>query len=176
MSAPLECGRDPETVAEHAAAGTLDDHERECPYCGQVASAVGLSQSLGRQAAEAGEAGPSRDLVAGVMKSVRAELRHARQLPLPTPEGAAFVTDHVVATVLRDALDSARGLVVRSCRVEMDAAGLGVRLDTLGRWPADLTRAADDARTLVREVVQREFGMGMGAVDVAVVDLIGPSR
>lgn len=176
MSEPLlPCGRDPLAVSEHAAAGTLDEHERECEYCQAVVAATALSARLGSEMTAIEPVAPHRDLVPAVMRSVRAELRTARQIPVTTGEGAAFVTDHVVATVLRDALDAAGGLVVSSCRVDLPAdGGLTVRVEALGRYPDDLARGAAAARDLVVATLQREFGIvATGGVDVAVIDLIG---
>ena len=176
MSEPLlPCGRDPLEVSEHAAAGVLDEHERGCEYCQAVIAATTLSARLGSEVAAAPPVEPSRDLVPGVMRSVRAELRTARQIPVTTGEGAAFVTDHVVATVLRDALGAAGGLVVSSCRVDLlSGAGLGVRVEALGRYPDDLATGAEVVRDLVVATLEREFGVvATAGVDVAVVDLIG---
>lgn len=175
MSEPLlPCGRDPLEVSEHAAAGTLDEHELGCEYCQAVVAAASLSARLGSEMAAIEPVEPPRDLVPAVMRSVRTELRTARQIPVSTGEGAAFVTDHVVATVLRDALDAAGGLVVSSCRVELGGAGLGVRVEALGRYPDDLAAAAEALRDRVVATLQRQFGIvAAGGVDVAVVDLIG---
>lgn len=176
VSAPLlPCGRDPLAVVDHAEAGLLDEHERTCPYCGETIDAARLSARLGVDlAAEADTAEPSRDLVSGVMRTVRTELRRAREIPVPSPHGAAFVTDHVVATALRDALDAAGDVVVTSCRVEvLPDHGLAVRVDVHGHWPDDLAAAAGRARDTVLEVLRRDFDLDAPAgVDFTVVDLM----
>lgn len=174
----LPCGRDAVDVAEHAAAGTLDEHERDCPHCGSVVAAVALSARVGAEAAAAdGDVDPPRDLVPAVMRSVRTELRTAREIPVPSDDGPAFVTDHVVTTVLRDALDRAGGLVVSSCRVEvLSGSGLGVRVEALGHYLDDLGAGAAAARDLVVTTLRRDLGLvATAGVDVAVVDLIGPA-
>lgn len=172
----LPCGRDPLAVEDHATAGTLDDHERSCPYCGRVVAAAELSARLAGEAAVTGDVEPPADLVPRAMRSVRTELRHARELPVPSPDGAAFVTDHVVTTVLRDHLDAAGGLTVSSCRIDLAAdAGARVHLEAYAHYRQDLRAEAEAARLLVTRVLRREFGLtAEGGVDVDVVDLIGP--
>lgn len=172
----LPCGHDPILVSEHAEAGALDDHELSCPYCQRVVGAAALSARFGAEAAAVVDVDPPRDLVPSVMRSVRTELRPARQIPVPSADGAAFVTDHVVTTVLRDALDAAGGLVVSSCRVEvLSGSGLGVRVDAFGRYLDDLAAGADGLRELVVRTLLRDFGLvATDGVDVAVVDLIAP--
>lgn len=174
----LPCGRDAVDVAEHAAAGRLDEHERGCPHCQAVVATAALSARMGAEAATVhDDVEPPRDLVPAVMRSVRTELRTARQIPVPSEHGAAFVTDHVVTTVLRDALDRSGGLVVSSCRVEvLSGSGLGVRVEAFGRYLDDLTVGAAAARDLVVATLQRDFGLvATDGIDVAVVDLIGPT-
>ncbi len=179
MTVPtLPCGHDPLDVADHAATGELDEHERDCPFCQEAVAAAALSARVGaRAAAVHDDAEPPHDLVPAVMRSVRTELRTAREIPVPSDDGAAFVTDHVVTTVLRDALDAADGLVVSSCRVELLAGtGLGVRVEALGRYTDDLPAGAGAARALVVATLQREFGLvATAGVDIAVVDLIEPA-
>ena len=177
MSEPLlPCGRDPLEVADHAAAGVLDAHERDCPYCAAVIKAASLSARLGAEAAGAAveDSAPPRDLVPAVMRSVRTELRSAREIPVPSDEGPAFVTDHVVATVLRDVLDAAGGLVVSSCRVEMlSGSGLGVRVEAFGHYDDDLAAEAAAVRDRVVATLRRDFGLEADdGVDVAVVDIV----
>ena len=174
----LPCGRDAVDVAEHAAAGRLDDHERECPHCGSVIAAVALSTRVAAEAAAVDvDADPPHDLVPAVMRSVRTELRTAREIPVASDEGSAFVTDHVVTTVLRDALDRAGGLVVSSCRVEvLSGTGLGVRVEAFGRYLDDLAAGAAAARDLVVTTLAHDLGLvATAGVDVAVVDVIGPA-
>jgi hypothetical protein len=176
----LPCGRDPLDVADHATAGRLDEHESQCPHCRREIDAAKLSTELGATvatAADVDDAPPPRDLVPTVMRSVRTELRTAREIPVTSGDGRAFVTDHVVASVLRDALDAAGGLVVASCRVELlSGTGLGVRVEAHGRYLDDLTDGAAAARDLVVRTLRVDFGLvATGGVDVAVVDLIGPA-
>ncbi|MHA3704705.1 hypothetical protein ACXR2U_21240 [Jatrophihabitans sp. YIM 134969] len=176
MTAPLlPCGRDPLDVADHATHGTLDEHESTCPFCAEVVAAARLSAKLGTEAAAVEVPAPSRDLVSTVMRSVRTELRTAREIPLDSPDGAAFATDHVVAAVLRDALDAHSHLIVSSCRIELLADGLGVRIEAVGRYPDDLRAEATGARDLVIATLLSDFGLvATAGVDVAVVDLIEP--
>lgn len=174
----LPCGRDPVEVAEHAVAGRLDEHERDCPYCREATAAALLSARLATGATEElDDVEPPLDLVPRVMRSVRTELRHAREIPLPAADGPAFVTDHVLATVLRDRLDDAGGLRVSSCRVEVrPGVGLLVRLEAYARYLQDLTAGADAGRRVVTAVLDEEFGLSAdGGIDVDVVDLIGPA-
>lgn len=178
MSAQLlPCGRDPWDVADHAVGGGLDAHERDCPWCQGVAAAASASARFGSEAAAAEAVDPPPDLVPGAMRSVRTELRAAREIAVPSPDGAASVTDHVVASVLRDALDAAGGLVVGSCRVDVGDDGvLTVRIEAYGSYHDDLPEAAAALRLLVAATLQHDFALqATGGVDIAVVDLIGPT-
>ncbi|MFC7659315.1 hypothetical protein ACFQV8_27140 [Pseudonocardia benzenivorans] len=81
---PLACGRDAATVWDHAEAGTLDAHERECPHCGAaVADARGLEAMVSRLAAQ--PLVPPPTVVDRVVGAVLAELRPRDLLVLDSP-------------------------------------------------------------------------------------------
>lgn len=113
----LPCGRDPDTVADDVAAGTLDEHERSCPYCGEI---IAGSAALGAAASELArdtDADPSPGLVPAVMQTVWSELRPGRRLALPSGAGSTFATETAVISALTAELDLIADLTVRRIRL-----------------------------------------------------------
>lgn len=174
----LPCGREPHVAWDHARAGAPDAHEWQCPYCTAVREqyetlAAASSAYLGEPAVlPAG-------LVDSVMRTVRAELRPGRPLPLPTPVGTATVIDTAMANALRLVLDGDPAVVAHRLRIE----------------PAELPDGADGVRPLhiwisvsisyehysahgdrtvrdrVTESAAQLFGQRLSRVDIDVVDV-----
>ncbi len=138
-SGRLPCGREPVDVWDHVAAGQLDDHEADCPYCQGV---VGEYEALAPSTRELldGPVEPPGALLERVMSVVRSGRRSGGAVSVASALGPVRLDLGVVRTVLVGAADAYPGARVRSCRVEVAADGTGPP-DRTG--PADGTGPAD---------------------------------
>ncbi|WP_182561519.1 Asp23/Gls24 family envelope stress response protein [Microlunatus kandeliicorticis] len=126
-STRLGCGRDIDDVW----AGVdrpPDAHERTCPDC--RAARASLSQlaevtaEQRRRDVEDPELQPSPQVLERIMDIARAEVRHGRRLPLDEPEphrptADLTVSEQALASVVRSAGDTVRGVEVRRVRIEL---------------------------------------------------------
>lgn len=187
----LPCGRDADTVAEHAAAGAPDDHERECPYCGEIITGSAAVNAAATALAQDTDADPSPGLVPAVMQTVWSELRPGRRIPLPSGDGTIFATETAVISAITGELDLISDLTVRRIRLaaagpdptaDSDAAGSaaapadsaalpGVTLTASARYPADIAALAAQARAAVVRCSQELFGLTPQRVDIDITDL-----
>lgn len=137
------------------------------------------------------------DFSARVMDVVRTELRPGPLVPLAGPEddgpqspgGTAhgdgdWISEAAAARVLRAAAERERGVAAGSCRIRpLASPDLPVRVPHLPREPlrvrieiavdpvAHLPDTAERVRRRVAEAADREIGIGVAAIDVAVVEL-----
>ena len=113
----LPCGRDSLSVWENARNDTHDQHEATCPYCQGVYEQFRiLAIASDPYLAQAITAPPS--LIATAMRTVLAELRPGRPLPIPSDAGPAFITDTALAAALRAALDADPAVITHRCRID----------------------------------------------------------
>ncbi|MCE0764348.1 Asp23/Gls24 family envelope stress response protein [Pseudonocardia kujensis] len=182
---PLACGRDAADVWDHAAEGTLDAHERECPHCrAAAADALGLEDVVHRMAAERPVPPPS--VLDGVMRAVvdtvTAELRPQDLLALDSPAGPARLSRAAAARVLRHVVDGMDGMRARSCRIEpvgsgpggtngADPFGVTVAITVTARFGVDLASVTARVRQMVVAAGEQALGVPVRSVDIAVVDL-----
>jgi hypothetical protein len=188
----LPCGRDADTVAEHAAAGAPDDHERACPYCGEIITGSAAVDAAATELAQDTDTDPSPGLVPAVMQTVWSELRPGRRIPLPSGDGTTFATETAVISAITGELDLISDLTVRRIRLaaaagpdqkgDPDAAGSAaapddpaalpaVTLSASARYPADIGALAAQARAAVVHCCQQLFGLTPQRVDIDITDL-----
>lgn len=174
---PLACGRDAAEVWEHAAAGTLDEHERSCPYCGAArAGHDRLGGPAARMAAEPLRPPPS--LLGRVTGAAVAGLRPHELLEIG-PD--AWLGRPAAQAALRHVVDTADGLRARHCRIEQQgtAGPVRVRLTVTARVGVDLRSVTARARRMVVTAGADTLGVPIAAVDIHVEDLweepAGPS-
>ena len=195
VAGALPCGRNADTVAEHAATGTSDEHERECPYCGAIIAGTAAVDAAALALARDTDADPSPGLVPAVMHTVWSELRPGRRIPLPSGGGATFATETALISAITGALDLIDDLTVR--RIRFAAAGAdgteladaatedtadvhdpavlpAVSLTASARYPADIPALAADARAAVVLSSQQLFGLTPLRVDIEITDLQPP--
>lgn len=172
---PLPCGSDGVAVVDRARAGASTAHERGCPHCGAriAEDAAGAAARAALAADERARPVPA-GLLPGVMRGVRADLRRARSLPLPSPGGPAEVARHAVAAVVADAVGRLPDLDLRGCTAGPGGAGVTVTLALAVTYGVDVADLADGVRATVRATVRAQFGLTAHPVDVAVVDLLVP--
>ncbi|MYW05990.1 Asp23/Gls24 family envelope stress response protein [Streptomyces sp. SID3343] len=176
----LPCGREPETVLEHAGAGTLDEHERSCPECQAVIRDHSVLDQVTREWAELPVPMPD-DLGTRVMRLVRAELHTGRLLPLGEPDEELTLTETAAARALRAAVDAEPGVQARSCRIRPHENRAGaavpgpvvVRLSVGVPYGEPIHPLTDRLRARVRRAAAERLGLEVAKVDVDVVDLEG---
>ncbi|MFI6587725.1 Asp23/Gls24 family envelope stress response protein [Embleya sp. NPDC050493] len=174
----LPCGRDPQAVLEHAAAGESDEHERSCPECQALLRDHSVLDQVTREWAELPVPVPD-DLGARVMRLVRAELHTGRLLPLGEPDEQLTLTETAAARTLRAAVDAEPGVQARSCRIRpyenrTGAAVPGpvtVRLSVGVPYGEPIHALADRLRERVRRAASERLGLEVAKVDVDVVGL-----
>ena len=191
----LACGRDAAQVWEHAEAGTLDEHERDCPHCRSTAADQGrLSGLAGLMAAQ--PLRPPPNVLEQVMDAVVADLRPHDLLALG---GDAWLSRPAAAIALRHIVDSMDGLLARSCRIEQDARyppgdpdfpdaardpdgpdgrgepepgpPLRVRVTVTARFGVDLASVTARVRQMMISAGERTLGVAVERVDIHVVDV-----
>lgn len=193
----LPCGRDADTVARDAAAGTTDEHERSCPYCGEIVAGAAALGAAAAALARDTDADPSPGLVPAVMQTVWSELRPGRRLALPSGTGTTFATETAVISALTGELDQISDLTVRRIRlaaapktgtasdrpddpsaVDGSVADLlpAVSLTASARYPADIPALAAAARAAVVRCARELFGLTPLRVDIDITDLQPPVR
>ncbi|MFE3204975.1 Asp23/Gls24 family envelope stress response protein [Embleya sp. NPDC059237] len=174
----LPCGREPESVLEHAAADALDEHERSCPECQAVLRDHSVLDQVTREWAELPVPVPD-DLGTRVMRLVRAELHTGRLLPLGEPDEQLMLTETAAARTLRAAADAEPGVQARSCRIRPfeNRAGAAVpgpvtvRLSVGVPYGEPIHALADRLRERVRRAAMERLGLEVAKVDVDVVGL-----
>ncbi|MET7304731.1 Asp23/Gls24 family envelope stress response protein [Embleya sp. NPDC005575] len=174
----LPCGRDPEAVLEHAAAGESDEHERACPECQALLRDHSVLDQVTREWAELPVPVPD-DLGTRVMRLVRAELHTGRLLPLGEPDEQLTLTETAAARTLRAAVDAEPGVQARSCRIRPHENRAGaavpgpvtVRLSVGVPYGEPIHALADRLRERVRRAASERLGLEVAKVDVDVVGL-----
>ncbi|WP_406287683.1 Asp23/Gls24 family envelope stress response protein [Embleya sp. NBC_00896] len=179
----LPCGREPETVLEHAGAGLLDEHERSCPECQAVIRDHSVLDQVTREWAELPVPVPD-DLGSRVMRLVRAELHTGRLLPLGEPDEQLTLTETAAARTLRAAADAEPGVQARSCRIRPHENRAGaavpgpvtVRLSVGVPYGEPIHPLADRLRERVTRAATERLGLEVAKVDVDVVGLEPAAR
>jgi len=179
----LPCGREPETVLEHARDGTLDEHERSCPECRAVVRDHSVLDQVTREWAELPVPMPD-DLGSRVMRLVRAELHTGRLLPLGDPDEELTLTETAAARALRAAVDAEPGVQARSCRIRPHENRAGaavpgpvtVRLSVGVPYGEPIHALAQRLRERVRRAAEERLGLEVAKVDVDVVGLEPATR
>ncbi|WP_250549881.1 Asp23/Gls24 family envelope stress response protein [Pseudonocardia sp. H11422] len=174
---PLACGRDAAVVWDHATAGTLDEHERGCPYCAAATTdARRLDAVVHRMAAEPVQPPPS--VMDRVMGAVLAELRPHDVLELDSARGPARLSRPAAAAVLRHVVDGMDGMRARSCRIEQlepvtgDGPGpVTVTMTVTARFGIDLASVTARVRQMIIAAGQQALGVAVRRVDIEVVDV-----
>ncbi|GAY12141.1 Asp23/Gls24 family envelope stress response protein [Pseudonocardia sp. N23] len=172
----LACGRDAAEVWDHAAAGTLDEHERDCPHCGAAAAdARGLEEMVGHLAGQS--LVPPETVVDRVVGAVLAELRPRDLIPLDSPHGPAALDAAAAAAVLRGVVDAMAGMRARSCRITRPSAPGGapgpaeVAMTVTARFGVDLASTTARVRQMVLAAGEQALGVPVARVDIEVVDV-----
>ncbi|OPC83422.1 hypothetical protein B4N89_22970 [Embleya scabrispora] len=174
----LPCGREPESVLEHASVDALDEHERSCPECQAVLRDHSVLDQVTREWAELSVPVPD-DLGTRVMRLVRAELHTGRLLPMGEPDEQLTLTETAAARTLRAAVDAEPGVQARSCRIRPfeNRAGAAVpgpvtvRLSVGVPYGEPIHALADRLRERVRRAATERLGLEVAKVDVDVVGL-----
>lgn len=174
---PPETPDDPDTVDD--AEETLS-HEATLRYQEMIRSA----RREWTQQEERGDASVQlsarvKDLIKA---SVRAEVRHGRQVEMPpTAEGPYSLSELALRTLIRETVDAVPG--VRALRSRVDHAeprgerlsrGRPVRIAcriTASRRCHDLRALAETVRGAVLEACERELDLPLPAVDIHIEDL-----
>lgn len=183
----LPCGRPVNTLWNHIAYGTVDEHIRGCEYC-QVALAqirrllMATGDTTGdttgdMTGARTGErVRPPADLPRRVMAVIRAQLPPAPRVMLPGPSGNRLnISEQAVAFILRAAGDSVDGVRARSCRLTAAAPGVStdadLELSISLRYGMPAPAAARAVRAAVRAAARAQLGLTLDRVDIDVVDI-----
>jgi hypothetical protein len=192
----LPCGRTLRSVweawDEGPAPGGGDPHPADCPHCAAALDRLAVLEDFAREV-RSEDARQERDdatlaaadaVTARVMDIVRLELRPGRTLPLGAPDEDAWIVEAAAAKVLRSAVDALPGVRAGSCRISpldpapAPAGGARGPLRARIEVAADLTWTVPELAAAVRERVLAAatdaVGMEVAAVDVAVVDILGP--
>ncbi|MET7639513.1 hypothetical protein [Streptomyces sp. NPDC005438] len=184
----LACGRDLEQLWRDWENGTLDDHSRECPHCSSALDGLRQLGEVVRQARweenHRSDQQPrdTGQLTQRVMEAVRLELRPGRTLPLGAPDEDSWMVEAAAAKVFRAAADALPGVSAGSCRIrEAEGAGgrrsrgpVRVRMEVAVTLERSVRDTAGLVRQCVLDVAERELGMAVRAVDVAVTEVLDP--
>lgn len=169
----LPCGRLVDSLWQRLDRLATDPHALACPHCQAAArSLYTLRQTTDRLAAQPVE--PPRDLTGRIMAVVRAEIRRGRDLPLPTPDGTASLSEYALAAVLRFAADQVPGVRGRSCRVDPVPGRPGhvrVRMGLAVRYGLPVVQVAEQARERITAAAVHYVGIIIDSLDVAVEDV-----
>lgn len=196
----LPCGA---SLAEIWDAGQPSAGHGDCPHCrGAVAEMDALHDLVAEAvvpdlggAGSAGEQARHADFSARVMDVVRTELRPGPLVPLTdpedehsqTPDADDWIAEAAATRVLRAAAEREQGVSAGSCRIRPLAAApdrpvlvsqlprepLRVRIEIAVDPVADLPDTAERVRRRVADAADREVGLAVAAIDVAVVELRG---
>ncbi|MGW2561142.1 Asp23/Gls24 family envelope stress response protein [Streptomyces sp. NPDC001514] len=128
------------------------------------------------RALRAQEPPSAHTLVDRVMDIVRAEVRLGRLLPMDDPVRDLYIAETTAAKVLRQAADTVAGAGAASCRLTPTGADTGVHVAmTLAvDLSRPLTETADLVRSLVGEAAALSLGLAVAAIDLEVLDVLGP--
>jgi hypothetical protein len=165
----LQCGRDPISVAEHAYAGRLDEHERSCPHCQDITADTQLA---GRAAGALRDTPPQPPpaLLPAIMRTVWSELRPGAMISLADPDTS--VSAAAIGDLLRHELDQIAGFTVHSCRVEPAGhAAISVELTASAHYPEPLPGLAERCRRRLTAAIRDQFGLHAARVDIHFADL-----
>lgn len=186
----LPCGRHLAQVWERAETDERDPHAADCPHCAEALRALRTLENVVARARDDDPPAPRWDTAAladRVMDVVRLELRPGRTLPLGEADEDAWIVEASAARTFRAAVDTLPGVRAGSCRIEVDPPDASAPDPPAGRLPRgparvrvevqvglaeNLQRVADQVRARVTGAAERELGMRLAAVDVAVVDLL----
>ena len=198
-STRLGCGRDIDEVWANIDQEPTE-HERTCPFCSAARESLrALERATAELRTRDDEdpqlqAGPQ--VVARILEVARSEARRSRRLPLSKPRAGRVsdeltVSEQAVAAVVRRTGDRHGGLQVRRCSIDLVTddlvvdPGLENGADPVDGAPSDVrvslrvSVASDvsipllmrELRSAVIEVVEREVGMNVVNIDVAVEDV-----
>ena len=180
----LPCGRDPLDVVDRARRGRSDAHARTCQYCLATIAAGDDGVRFARPFKDQSIQVPDT-LLPSVMKTVWAELRPGRSIPIAAAHGAAFVTEQAITTLLIDALDRLPDLLVHTCRLQTkddetepgpDAPGqegpvLQIEVTAAAAYPVALNGLGEAARAVVAAALWAQFGLQADTIDISFVDV-----
>ncbi|MFF3564667.1 hypothetical protein ACFYXS_31955 [Streptomyces sp. NPDC002574] len=173
----LPCGRPLSRAWELArdATSTTDPHTAACPYCRQaVEGLAALDEAIDALCAQER---PSAQAIADrVIRTVRAEIRLGRMLPLDDPAGDLRIAETAAAKVLRRAADTVIGAQIASLRMTPSGEGPAVHIAlTLAATPdRPLPEYAARVRQAVLHAAHRTLGLAISGVDVTITDLLEP--
>jgi hypothetical protein len=175
----LACGRNPVEVWDHAEAGTLDDHERDCPECQTVIDEyLAASEPLRAWRDQPIDVPPA--LLDRVSATVRATLSGRTSVPIASTLGPVNLDTAVAAAFVRWSIDALPDATARSCRVELTDPHLerpgadpevAVRVGVVGRLGVVLPDLAVEVRATVRRCAATLLGLDATVVDVTIDDL-----
>ncbi|MBB3327431.1 Asp23/Gls24 family envelope stress response protein [Microlunatus antarcticus] len=199
-STRLGCGRDIDEVWANIDAPPTP-HELTCPFCGaardslhELERATAALRSADDEDPQL-QAGPQ--VIARILEVARSEARRSRRLPLSKPRPGQVsdeltVSEQAVAAVVRRTGDRHGGLQVRRCSIDLVTAApavdgpgpddeevpesgvpsdVRVTLRVSVRSDVAIPLLTRELRAAVMEVVDREVGINVVGVDVAVEDV-----
>ncbi len=165
----LPCGRDVEAVWDRL--DELDAHELECPHClGARESLRALRAATEEMAQDTAE--PSYALFGRIMSAVRAEVRRADVLALPSDDaGPIQVSERAIAAVLRFAADTVSGVRARHCQVVARIDVIDVEMKLAVSHLNFTVNLVDVVRERVTAAAAARVGVHVNRLDITVEDL-----
>lgn len=169
----LPCGRAVQDVWEDLEAGRVTPHEASCEHC--TTARRGLAQlAEATRSLLADPAEPPPGMLDRIMAAVRADVRRAETLPLPSELGPAEISEPAVAAVLRYAADGVPGVRARSCRIELagDPGAVRVRMSLALRYGTESAATVfGRVRARVGAAISGQIGFTAAAIDLELVDV-----
>lgn len=189
-STQLGCGRSIDDV--WLGIGRAPDrHELGCPFCGAARSDLaGLAQATAGMR-KADEHDPdlraAPEVVDRVMAIARSEVRRGRRLPLHQPTAGSLsnlsVSEQAVTAVIRRVGDRGGLVQIRRCRLQVvppDATArtarpsptaVRVSLKVTVKAGTAILAVVEDLRLAIIAAVEREVGIDVQTIDIAVEDV-----
>ncbi|AHH93594.1 hypothetical protein GCM10010174_30620 [Kutzneria viridogrisea] len=169
----LPCGRSVDALWDSVVSGAeLDHHSASCPHCQTALDGLRALHSATRQLVDEEVSAPP-SLLERVMRVVRTEARSGETVPLVSGPDPARISTKAVAAVVRFAVDTQPGAVLRARRCEVHAPVdavdvLDVRVEVLVPEGYRLHEAA--LRQRIEAVVSAHVGMRLRELTLDVVE------
>lgn len=178
-----ECGRSLEELSAYLDTGEISDpgHVAACPDCQAALDSLGRLATLeaelrDQEITEAGSG--SDDWMQSILNNLRLELRPGRDIPLqPEHPGDVLVeTEGAILALIRSVTDAVPGATTGRCRLLGDVSEPGAAITVDAQvavfFGESITAVAEDVRTEIASVLERQTELNIAAINVTVVDVL----
>lgn len=123
---------------------------------------------------------PQRDdgWVHAILSGISREAGRGRDIPLPFPDPAArlVITEGAVRGMIREAADSAGGMLIGRCRfvgdITIPAEPVTLEIEASAYWDEPIATATDRVRAEIFHEVARHTPLNLTAINITIHDIV----